>query len=136
MTVKRSKVFLYKSHNLTPVICLHTVCTTWPRDRNPSGTTTPGPSGLGSNGNKGVLHILEISKDRASPSDNLMSYLRHSLAGLISAEMQMVYSTAPAEWAQRRMRCNLTETLKDNCKHFFNIYPWIRIFTVKTDFNN
>ena len=32
---------LYNSHNLTSVICLHTICSIWPTDRTLSGATTP-----------------------------------------------------------------------------------------------
>ena len=31
----------------------------WPIDRTQTGTTTPGQSGSGNNGNEGVLHILQ-----------------------------------------------------------------------------
>ena len=41
-----------------------------------SDATTPGQSGPGSKGNKGVLHILQISK-----ADNLMSYPGHRVRG-------------------------------------------------------
>ena len=49
---------------------------------------------------KGVLHIPQISKAGTSLSDGLMSYLGHSLEkeSYSSAEMQSVYSTAPADW--------------------------------------
>ena len=69
----------------------------WPIDRTLSGATTLGQSGPGSNGNKEVLHIHQISKAGASPLDGLMLYLGHSLmgAGLYpSAEMQSVYFKA------------------------------------------
>ncbi len=61
----------------------------------------PGQSGPGSNGNKGVLRIPQSSNTAGtSPSDCLVSHLGHSLAGSYpSAEMQSVYSTAPADWA-------------------------------------
>ena len=51
--------FKYSSHNLTSVICLHTVCLIWPLDRTLSGATILGQSGPGSNGNQGVLHIIQ-----------------------------------------------------------------------------
>ena len=38
-------------------------------DLTRTGTTTPGQSRLESNGNKGVLHIPQISKTGVSPSD-------------------------------------------------------------------
>ena len=61
---------------------------------------SPGQSGPESNGNEGVLYIPQISKVGALPSDCLMSYPGHSLGDSYpSAEMQSVYSTAPADWA-------------------------------------
>ena len=70
-------------------------------DRAPTGVTTPGQSGPGSNGNEGVLHIPQIFKAEASPSDCFMSYPRQLLGGFYpSTEMQSVYSTAPVDWAE------------------------------------
>ena len=47
----------------------------WPIDRTLSGVTTPGQSGSGSNGNEGVLGILQsFSITGTSPSNYLMSY--------------------------------------------------------------
>ena len=51
-TVKWFQILLYNSHNLTSVICLHTVCSIWPIDRTLSGATTLGQNGLESNGNE------------------------------------------------------------------------------------
>ena len=42
-------------------------------DRTLSGAITIGQSGPGSNSNEGVVHIHQISKNGASPSDGLMS---------------------------------------------------------------
>ena len=68
-----------------------------------SGATTPGQSGPGSDGNEGVLHIPQSSSTAGtSPSDCLVSYPGHSFGGggsYPSAEVQSVYSTAPADWA-------------------------------------
>ena len=44
-TVKCFQVLLYNSHNLTSVICLHTVCFIRPLDRTLSGATTQCRSG-------------------------------------------------------------------------------------------
>ena len=45
---------------------------------------------------KGILDIPQSSRTEASPSDDLVSYLAHSQgASYPSAEMQLVYSTAP-----------------------------------------
>ena len=50
----------------------------WPIDKTLSGTTTPGQSGPGSDGNEEVLNIPQnASITGASPSDCLMSYLGH-----------------------------------------------------------
>ena len=70
---------LYKSHNLTSVICLNTVCSTWLIDRTLSGATTPGQSVPGSNGNEGVFCIPQMYNAGASPSDGIMLYPGHLL---------------------------------------------------------
>ena len=74
----------------------------WPIDRTLSGATTPSQSGSESDGNEGVLHIPQNSSiTRASLSDCLVSYPGHSVGeSYLSAKMQLVYSTAPANWAQ------------------------------------
>ena len=74
---------------------------------NPSGATTLGQSGPGNNGNEGVLCIPQgPSITGTSPSDCLVSYAGHSLGGSYpSAEVQSVYSTAPADWAIHRVKC-------------------------------
>ena len=96
----------------------------WPIHRPQSGATTPGQSGPGSN--EGVFRIPQsVSVTETSPLDYLVSYSAHLLGGwgltplLIcircilqpqptwpslgesypSAEVQSVYSTAPADWA-------------------------------------
>ena len=70
-----------------------------------SGATIPGQSGPGSNSNEGDLHILQRpSITRTTPSDSVVSYPGHSLVGSYhSAEVQSVYSTAPADWAILRV---------------------------------
>ena len=69
----------------------------WPIDRAVLGATAPGQSGHGSNGNEGVLNIPQSSRAGATPSDGLMSSPGHSLVGSYpSAEIQLVYSSAPA----------------------------------------
>ena len=76
-------------------------CSIWPIDRTLSDTTSPGQSGPGSDGNK------------HSPTLHHYWNLTMRLFGVIyrtivvlgsypSAEMQSVYSTAPADWATRR----------------------------------
>ena len=65
-----------------------------------SGTTTPGQSGPGSDGNEEIIRIPHKSSiTGTSPLDCLVSYPGHSLGeSYSSAEMQSVYSTAPADW--------------------------------------
>ena len=77
---------------------------TWPIDRILLVATTPGQSGVGSDGNEGELCISQGSSiNGASPWDCLLSDLRHSLGkSYPSAEMQSVYSTVPTNWAVRR----------------------------------
>ena len=55
----------------------------WPIDRTLSGATTPCQSGPGSNGNEGLLWIPpSFTITGTSPSDCLLSCLRHSLGVL------------------------------------------------------
>ena len=72
----------------------------WSIDRNLSGATTTGQSEPGSHGNKGVFLIHQSSGiTETSPSDCLLSYQGHSLGEFYpAAEMQLVYSAAPADW--------------------------------------
>ena len=68
-----------------------------PINRTLSGATSLGQSGPGSNGNEGVLHILQSSSiTGASLSDCLyhIQDIRYP-----SAEMLSVYSTAQVNWA-------------------------------------
>ena len=69
--------------------------------RTLTGATTPGQSGPRGNGNEGTLNIPQNSSiTRASPSDCLVSYPGHALwESYLSADMQSVYSTSPANWA-------------------------------------
>ena len=69
----------------------------WPIDRTLSGATTPGQSGLGSDGNEEVLHIPQSSSfTGASLSHCLISYPGYSLGDSYPfAEMQSMYSTVP-----------------------------------------
>ena len=67
-------------------------CFIWSIDRTLS-------SGPGSNGNEGV-HIPQISKAGAPPSDFLVSYLdtRGGGGGYLSAEMQSMYFVTSSGW--------------------------------------
>ena len=87
----------------------------WPIDRTLSGAITLGQSGSESNSNEGVLCIPQSSGiTGASPLDCLASYPGYLLGegrGLtLSAEMQSVYSTALANWANQQvvLRFNVT----------------------------
>ena len=81
----------------------------WSIDRTLSGATTPGQSGPQSNANEGVLCIPQSSSIiGASPSDCLVPYPGHSWwwwGSYFSEEMQLVYSTASADWAQTILGC-------------------------------
>ena len=74
----------------------------WPINRTLSSATTPGLSGTGSNGNKGVLRIPQSSGiTGAYSSDYLVLHSGHSLwESYPSAEMQSVYSASPADWTK------------------------------------
>ena len=65
--------------NKPELICLHT------------GTTTPGQSRPGSNGNDGVLHIPKSLKPGAWPSDSLVSYQGHIGWGIFYSPRQLRY---------------------------------------------
>ena len=80
----------------------------WPIHRILSEATIQGQSELWSDGNEGVLCIPQsFSINVASPSDCLVSYSTHSLevVSYPSAEVQSVYSTAPADWASSNASC-------------------------------
>ena len=71
-----------------------------------SGSTSPGQSGPGSNGNEEVIRIPQSpSITGTSPSDSFVSYPGHSMRGgsYPSEEVQSVYSTALADWANQFM---------------------------------
>ena len=69
-----------------------------PIDGTLSNATTMCQSGTGSNDSEGLLHRIT----GASTSDCFMSYMGHSLKQFYSsAEMQSMYSTAPADWVNR-----------------------------------
>ena len=70
-----------------------------------SSATTLGQNGPVCDCNEGVLHIPQsFSITGASPSDCLVLYSGHSLGkSYPSAEMQLVYSTAPTDWANMQI---------------------------------
>ena len=93
----------------------------YPINRTLSGATTPGQSGPGSDGNKGVLHIPQSSSiTGASPSDCLVSYPGHPLReSYTSVEIQSGYSTAPADWATMLVVLQLMLYLSANSPKYF-----------------
>ena len=83
-------------------------------DRTLSVATTPSLSVPGSDGNEGVLYITGIS-----PSDCLVSNSGHSLGGYPSAEKQLVYSAAPANWAIQYWSIAIKYSLVSHSEHLF-----------------
>ena len=76
----------------------------------------------GSDDNVEVLHIPQSSKTRASPSDCLMPYPGHLLGDSYhSAEMQLLYSTTPADCAMSWSEIPKVENVSSNLirNHFF-----------------
>ena len=73
----------------------------WPIDKVLSGATTPDRSEPGIDCNEGVLRIPQSSSiTGTSPSGCLVLNPGHSLGKCLthSVEVQLVYSTAPADW--------------------------------------
>ena len=72
-------------------------------DRTLSGATIQGHSEPRRDGNERVFYIPQSSSITGTlPSDFLISYPGHLLGwSYTSAEVQSVYSTAPADWAKR-----------------------------------
>ena len=86
-----------------------------------SGSSTPGQSGPGSNVNEGLLHIPLISKAGALPSDGF-NVISRTLGGgsYPSAEMQLVYSTAPVDWTIYDLKTHVVDNIfKWAWAHFF-----------------
>ena len=82
-----------------------------------SVATSPDQSGLGSDGNKGVLRIPQSSRF----TDCFVSYLGHSLGeSYSSTEMQSVYSPAPVDRVQLA-----TGRIYEACKSYNEILAHI-----------
>ena len=101
------KLFDFKQFSLAEVILLElskmSNSSIRSIERTISGSTTLNQGGPGSKCNECVLHIPQSSKTGALPSDSLMSYTGHSLGeSYRSAEIQSVFSTAPADKGLRR----------------------------------
>ena len=87
LTVRYFQELLYNGHNLTLIICLHTVCSIWFINMILSDATTPGKSGPGSNGNEGVLQIPQISRFPKSRNQMVQCHIQgHSLEGLTTLQ--------------------------------------------------
>ena len=88
----------------------------WPIDKTLSGAVNPVQSGPESDGNKGIFCIPQSSSvTGASLSNYLPSYPEHSLEeSYSSAEMQLEYSTAPANKVKTLRILIQLDALKDN----------------------
>ena len=104
----------------------------WPIDRTLSGVTIPGQSGPRSDGNNGVLCILQSSGiTEVSPSDCLVSYLGHSLEeSCLSVDMQSVYSAASAN----RARLFWSKYIKTSTNRFYYQWFWLVPFIDPSNF--
>ena len=95
------QVLLYNSHNLAPVLCLHTICSIWHWDVTLAGANTLSQSGGRRKSNVGVLHTPQISKAAISPSD----FLCHILD-----TPWWVFLTTQANWARKIRELNFWGT--------------------------
>ena len=86
-TMKWLQVLLFNNNNLISVICLHIIkwsnSSIWTIDRTLLDATTPGQSGTGSNGNKGVLCIPQSSNITGALPSDFVSYPGHILVVVV-----------------------------------------------------
>ena len=107
----------------------------WPIDRILSGATTPGQWGPRSDGNEGLLHILQSFRDEVSPPDGLISYPRHSLGEFyFSGEMLSVYFSVPVDLATSTRTQNVPGTTTRSQKYLVlplgvRVYRWLPLRT-------
>ena len=131
-TIYLSKTFLLQATQFSQRVLIQTIQfsismqfnSIKPIDRALSGATILGQSGPESNGNEGVLHISQSSSiTGTSPSNCLVSYPGLSLGwgSYPSADVQSVYSTAAADWANLYVRKN--HEISKNCFHWFKFSP-------------
>ena len=118
-TVLLSKTFLFQAIQFSQTVLIQRIqfsismqfSSIQPIDRALSGTTIPGQSGPGSNGNEEVLHIPQSSSiTGTSPLDCSVSYLGHSLGGspLCRGAVGVFYS--PSRLDKIKVECpNITE---------------------------
>ena len=78
-----------------------------PINRTLSGATTQGQSRPRSNGNEGVLHISQSSRNGASTLDCFVSLVGDGSNPY--AEKQSAYFTTPADWTEILWRNNSNE---------------------------
>ena len=83
----------------------------WTIDGTQTGTTTLGQSGLGSNGYEGVIHTPQSSRTGVSPSLTVYCHIQDIRQRWVV--MQLMYSTAPANW-----------TAINQCIFFYCILKW------------
>ena len=88
----------------------------WPINTTQSGATTPGQSGPGNDGNKGVLHIPQLFSvilPGHSFGESYTSAEMHSVYSITPAdratghslgEVQSVYFASPADWASKHTK--------------------------------
>ena len=98
------KTVLFQTNQFNISTQFSSIC---PIDRTLSSATTLGQSRSGNNGNKGLVCIPQSSSiTGASLSGCLVLYPGHLLGkSYLSAEMQLVSSTAPANWAEASFLC-------------------------------
>ena len=98
-----SKTVLFQTIQFSISTQFSSICSI---DKTLSGATTPSPGGAVSDCNKVLCIPQSYSITGTSPSDYLESYLGHSfeVRSYSSAEMQSVYSTAPADWIRSLFR--------------------------------
>ena len=124
--VSMSKHFYFKKFCLAKIQFV----SFWPTDRTVSDATTRSQSGSRNDDNEEVLRIPQSSSITVtSRSDCFVLYLGYSLVGSYpSAEMQSVYSTAPADWAIWYRWCEVLP-----CKFEAHGQKWLSTVTYRHD---
>ena len=86
-------------------------CSIWLIDRTLSGAATPSQSGLGSEGNEGVLHIPQSPNVTwTSPSGYLVSYVGYSLVGVLRHWRDVVSVFFSPSKLGRMVYCHIQDT--------------------------
>ena len=124
--IKWFQVLLNKSHNLTSIICLHTVCSVWSIDRTLLGPTTPVKVDIGT-----MAAMKWYSTFPISPNHQIVYVKSRSLmrggGAYPSAEMQSVYSAAlAANWANNLPGVSTWRTLNaSSYTSISDIWEWV-----------